>query len=80
MSMMNRKMWWSTVNLVLVFLSSTVLTAAEPYFTRGSDGKAQLILIAGAPAFRGYFHGTERLLINAMLFGPGLGARQPLPW
>lgn len=54
--------------------------AETAYITRESMGKGQIILIAGEPTFRGYFHGTERLLINALLFGPGLGARQPLPW
>lgn len=54
--------------------------AETAYLTRESMGKGQIILIAGEPTFRGYFHGTERLLINALLFGPGLGARQPLPW
>jgi len=54
--------------------------AETAYITRESFGKGQIILIAGAPTFRGYFHGTERLLINAMLFGPGLGSRQGLPW
>jgi hypothetical protein len=54
--------------------------AETAYLTRESLGKGQVILIAGEPTFRGYFHGTERLLINALLFGPGLGARQALPW
>jgi len=54
--------------------------ANTAYCTRESMGKGQVILIAGAPTFRAYFRGTERLLINAMLFGPGLGARTPAPW
>jgi len=54
--------------------------AETAYLTRETLGKGQIILIAGEPTFRGYFHGTERLLINAVLFGPSLGARRSLPW
>ncbi len=54
--------------------------AETAYLTRESRGKGQVILIAERPVFRGYFHGTERLLINAILFGPGLGSREALPW
>jgi hypothetical protein len=54
--------------------------ANTAYLTRESSGKGQVILFAFQPDFRGYFHGTERLLINALLFGPGLGTRRPAPW
>jgi hypothetical protein len=30
--------------------------------------------------FRGWFRGTARLLANAVVYGPGAGARQPLGW
>ena len=30
--------------------------------------------------FRGYFEGSGRLLLNAVLLGPGLGTSAPLPW
>jgi hypothetical protein len=50
------------------------------YLTKESLGKGQIILFAFEPNFRGYFHGSERLLINALLFGPGLGTYKPAPW
>jgi len=33
-------------------------------------GEGRIILLPDAPAFRGYWHGSERLLINAIFFGP----------
>jgi len=54
--------------------------AGTAYITRESMGKGQVILIAGEPIFRGYCHGTERLLINAILYGPGMGARSAAPY
>ncbi|GAB4369559.1 MAG: M14 family zinc carboxypeptidase [Calditrichia bacterium] len=50
------------------------------YLTREKYGKGQLILFAGDPFFRAYFHGSGRLLINSLLFGPGLGTEFPVPW
>jgi hypothetical protein len=50
------------------------------YITREAKGKGQIILIAGEPNFRSYFYGTARLLINAILLGPGLGTRQTVPF
>ncbi|MCC6396159.1 MAG: hypothetical protein IT282_04010 [Bacteroidetes bacterium] len=47
--------------------------AGTAYATRESKGRGQLILFAGDPTFRGFFHGTERLLLNAILLGPGWG-------
>ena len=46
------------------------------YASRESVGKGQIILFATQPDFRGYFHGGERLFLNAVLLGPGFGARQ----
>lgn len=54
--------------------------AKTAYLTRESLGKGQIILFAFQPDFRGYFFGSERLLINALLFGPGLGTTRPAPW
>ena len=50
------------------------------YVTREAHGKGQVILFAGEPDFRSYFYGTSRLLINAMLLGPGLGTQQVIEW
>jgi len=48
--------------------------------TRESLGNGQVILFATQPNFRGYFRGSERLLLNAMFYGPGLGARTSVEW
>ena len=50
------------------------------YATREANGKGQVILFAGEPNFRSYFYGTERMLINSLLLGPGLGTQQVVAW
>jgi hypothetical protein len=45
-----------------------------------SQGAGQVILFASSPAFRDWFKGTERLLMNAVVYGPGAGATQPIGW
>jgi len=54
--------------------ADTVYAAVE------SAGHGQIILFAGEPAFRGYCEGTGRLLLNALLLGPGVGTSPPVPW
>jgi hypothetical protein len=54
--------------------------AQTAYLTREPKGKGQVILFASQPNFRGYFNGAERLLVNAFLLGPGLGAEIPTEW
>ncbi|MCH7613824.1 MAG: hypothetical protein IIB45_10760 [Candidatus Marinimicrobia bacterium] len=48
--------------------------------TREKMGNGQVILFATQPNFRGYFRGSERLLLNAMFYGPGLGTRNFVEW
>jgi hypothetical protein len=43
-------------------------------------GNGQVILLAGQPTYRGSMRGTARVLGNAALYGPGLGASQPSGW
>ncbi len=50
------------------------------YLYREAKGRGQLIAFMGNPAYRAAFHGTSRLLLNAVFLGPGMGARQPSPW
>ncbi len=50
------------------------------YLAREAHGDGQIILFASEPNFRGYFLGGERMLMNAVLLGPGFGADQPVPW
>jgi hypothetical protein len=43
------------------------------YLTRESIGKGQLIMFSGQPNFRGAARGTNRLLLNAIVYGAGFG-------
>jgi hypothetical protein len=54
--------------------------ADSAYCTVEGQGSGQVILFASPPVFRGWFRGTARLLANAVVYGPGAGARQPLGW
>jgi hypothetical protein len=48
--------------------------------TREAKGNGQIILFLTQPNFRGYFRGSERLLLNAIYLGPGMGTRQTVEW
>ncbi|MCK5086778.1 MAG: hypothetical protein KAQ90_04610, partial [Melioribacteraceae bacterium] len=50
------------------------------YLTRESSGNGQIIMFAVQPNFRSYFYGTTRLLLNAVLLGPGFGTKQTVEW
>ncbi len=54
--------------------------AQTAFLTRERVGRGQIVLFACDPNFRGYFWGTERLFLNAVLLGPGLGAAHTIPW
>ncbi len=54
--------------------------ADTSYATVERVGNGQIILFASDPFFRGYLEGTGRLLLNAVLLGPGAGTSQPVPW
>ena len=47
--------------------------ANSAYLTRERMGRGQVILFSGQPNFRGASKGTNRLLLNAIVYGPGLG-------
>lgn len=49
--------------------------ANSAYLTREQLGKGQIIMFSGEPIFRGATLGTNRLLLNAIVFGPGMGTR-----
>lgn len=52
--------------------------ANAAWLTRQSLGEGQVILFAYEPAFRAAQLGAMRLLENALIYGPGLGADQPI--
>jgi hypothetical protein len=54
--------------------------AESAYLTVERAGNGQVILFASSAAFRGYARTSARLLGNAVVYGPGAGARQPLGW
>jgi hypothetical protein len=54
--------------------------ADSAYATVESSGAGQVILFATPPDFRAWFPATTRLLANAIVYGPGAGANQPLGW
>lgn len=48
------------------------------YLTRERLGDGQIILFSASPTWRGAARGTVRLFVNAAVYGPGLGASQPI--
>lgn len=82
-SAVSRKLGWSTLPAgfdVRVRMSGLLWPEAaqrvtnSAYLTRESKGNGQIIMFAGQPVVRGGTKGTERLLLNAIVYGPGLGA------
>lgn len=49
--------------------------ANSAYLTRERVGAGQIIMFSGEPIFRGATLGTNRLLLNAVVYGPGMGTR-----
>jgi hypothetical protein len=62
----------------LLWPEATHRLAHAAYLTRESVGDGQVILFADSPNFRASTLGTARLLMNAIVYGPGFGARQPI--
>ncbi|UCG50178.1 MAG: hypothetical protein JSU94_10380, partial [Phycisphaerales bacterium] len=54
--------------------------AQTAYATAESVGRGQIILFATDPTYRMWMPGAQRLFLNAVLLGPGMGTSQPLPW
>ena len=50
------------------------------WLTVERQGHGQVILFADVPNFRGQFVSAGRLFANAVVYGPGLGADQPVGW
>ena len=54
--------------------------ADTAFATVESMGQGQLILFANDPAYRMWLAAEQRLILNAILLGPGMGTSQPVPW
>ena len=54
--------------------------ALTAYATVESVGRGQVILFATDPTQRMWLPAMQRLFLNAVLLGPGLGTSRPLPW
>ncbi len=52
--------------------------ANSAFVTRESVGAGQIILFASDPVFRAATLGSGRVFLNAVVYGPGLGAREPI--
>ena len=57
----------------LIWPEAAQRIANSAYLTRERVGKGQIILFAGEPNFRGSTRGTNRVWLNAIVYGPGLG-------
>jgi Zinc carboxypeptidase len=50
------------------------------YAARDGSGSGQVIVFASLPNFRGYYYGAERMLLNALFLGPGMGTATRVEW
>ena len=62
----------------LVWPEASQRIANSAYLTRERVGNGQVILFSGEPNFRGATLGTNRLWLNAIVYGPGLGTRSKI--
>ncbi len=49
--------------------------AGTVWACRERKGQGQVVLFAGPPHFRAYWWGSRQMLVNALLYGPGMGTR-----
>jgi hypothetical protein len=54
--------------------------ADTAYATVERKGEGQIILFGYDPTFRSWLPGAERLFLNAVMLGPGMGTSPPSPW
>lgn len=64
----------------LLWPEAAARLAQTGYATREAVGRGQVILFAGHPSYRRWVVESERMLINAILLGPGMGTRWSSPW
>ncbi len=54
--------------------------AKTAYAVHERSGQGQIVLFADNPDMRAYFYGTRKMLVNALLYGPGMGTRFDGPY
>lgn len=54
--------------------------ANSSFATVERHGRGQVILFASNPTYRGWYPAMERLFLNAVFLGPGMGTSQKMPW
>jgi hypothetical protein len=64
----------------LLWPEAAARLAKTAYATRESVGQGQIVLFLDDPVYRGWMLGTRRLFLNALLYGPGVGAEPPAAW
>ena len=62
----------------LIWPEAVQRLANAAWCTRERVGRGQIILFASAPAFRGTARAMSRVYLNAIVYGPGLGAALPI--
>jgi hypothetical protein len=62
----------------LLWPEATHRLANSAYVTRERVGRGQIILFATRPTFRAATLGPARMMLNAMIYGPGYGTAQPI--
>lgn len=62
----------------LVWPEAAQRIANSAYVTRERLGSGQVILFSGEPNFRGSTLGTNRLWLNAVVYGAGLGTSKKI--
>ena len=58
----------------LIWPEAAQRIANSSYLSRESIGNGQVIMFSGQPNFRGASRGTNRLLLNALVYGAGFGS------
>jgi hypothetical protein len=64
----------------LLWPEAAARLSGTAYATREAVGRGQVILFAESPTFRRWMKESERMFLNAVLMGPGLGTRWSRPW
>jgi hypothetical protein len=64
----------------LLWPEAAARIAHTGYCVREGAGRGQVVLFADHPVYRRWMAESERMFVNAVLLGPGLGTRWSSPW